>query len=466
MAMLWSKISAVLPPNEEQFPLQFSDKVESSVVDVLKRSRQQLYSGDAATASRMLNAQIILDISWEKLNTGTWRHVDKDWRRVYSYGCLFKVAALCREDPSEERILQAVRTCDMGLLMGAAVMDNILQVLVQILQGEVRKATKEEDETEHANIKLLTVEEDIRNIEYLKSVAGCRTVPVEVGSRYTDEEWSQTLLTVNEFIDRYILNRFKISKDGVKSVGYLAQHQLFDQLFFEFGSFCLEGLACLFLTLELSGKLKAGGGLFLESYFQVLYLLLRHFTEGPRFSLQLIDQLLVLTHPRVLVKCSTSLCLRPVGELGSLFLLADNVSLCTLEIPELKEDIRLPDYCCLGEGDEDDITINAWFGPGGTVSPLHQDPQQNFLAQVVGSKYIRLYSPEDTDKLYPHQSQFLHNTSQVEVENPDTVQFPEFAKAPYLECVLQPGDMLFIPVQHWHYIRSLELSFSVSFWWS
>lgn len=190
-------------------------------------------------------------------------------------------------------------------------------------------------------------------------MAGCRTVPVEVGSRYTDEDWSQTLLTVNEFIDRYILN-----KDGVKALGYLAQHQLFDQ------------------------------------------------------------------------------------------------------IPELKDDIRLPDYCCLGEGDEEDITVNAWFGPGGTVSPLHQDPQQNFLAQVVGSKYIRLYSPEDTGKLYPHQSQLLHNTSQVEVENPDAERFPEFAKAPYLECVLQPGDVLFIPVRHWHYVRSLELSFSVSFWWS
>ncbi|XP_037545067.1 lysine-specific demethylase 8 [Nematolebias whitei] len=411
MASLWSKISASLPVNEEQFPLQFGDKVESSVLEMLKWSRQQLYS-NTTSASRMLNAQIILDISWERLNTGTWRHVDKDWRRVYSYGCLFKVAALCQGNPSENDVLQAVKTCDMGLLMGAAILDNILQVFVRILHRELRNTSKEEDKSEYAETKRIKIvnpcapliKEELAvsrikcpslesfnanyllplkpvileriidhwpalnnhpwSIEYLRSVAGCRTVPVEVGSRYTDEDWSQTLLTVNEFIDKYILNKVQTSQNGEKALGYLAQHQLFDQ------------------------------------------------------------------------------------------------------IPELKEDIRIPDYCCLGEGEEDDITVNAWFGPAGTVSPLHQDPQQNFLAQVVGSKYVRLYSPEDTDKLYPHQSQLLYNTSQVEVENPDAERFPEFAKALYVECVLQPGDVLFIPVKHWHYVRSLDVSFSVSFWWS
>lgn len=44
------------------------------------------------------------------------------------------------------------------------------------------------------------------SLEYIQEVAGCRTVPVEVGSRYTDEEWSQTLMTVNEFISKYIVD--------------------------------------------------------------------------------------------------------------------------------------------------------------------------------------------------------------------------------------------------------------------
>lgn len=155
MDSLRSKLSAVLPANEDRFPLQFSDKVESSVVEMLKRSRKQLYSG-ATSSSRLLDAQIILDISWEKLNTGTWRHVDKEWRRVYSYGCLFKVASLCCGNPSEGEILQAVRTCDMGLIMGAAIMDDILQVLVRMLQSHMRtlESTEEEGESEHAEVKV------------------------------------------------------------------------------------------------------------------------------------------------------------------------------------------------------------------------------------------------------------------------------------------------------------------------
>lgn len=153
MASLWSKIRAVLPPSEQDFRLEFSDRVEASVVEVLRRSRRLLYQ-EATGSSRMLQAQMVLDYSWEKLNAGTWRHVDKDWRRVYSYGCLFKVAALCRSRPSQHDVLEAVRTCDMALLMGATIMDDILQVIVQILQREVRQPTNDEDEAGCSEVKV------------------------------------------------------------------------------------------------------------------------------------------------------------------------------------------------------------------------------------------------------------------------------------------------------------------------
>ncbi|KAG9342864.1 hypothetical protein JZ751_015080 [Albula glossodonta] len=389
MADIWPEIQRALPHTEAEFPLQFNEKVEPSVLFILKQARKHLYSGSKASPLEQ-DGQIIIDFSWEKLNTGTWRDVDKEWRRVYSYGCLFKAVGLCRGEASEAKLQEAIKTCDMGLLMGASIMDNILQTLVGILKNKrvrricalvpelspglavprIRCPSLERFRSEFLAQQKPVILEGIIDlwpafkdhcwsIDYLRTVAGCRTVPVEVGSRYTDEEWSQTLLTVNEFIDRYI-----VGKEEGGHVGYLAQHQLFDQ------------------------------------------------------------------------------------------------------IPELKEDIRIPDYCCLGEGEEDDITINAWFGPAGTVSPLHQDPQQNFLAQVVGRKYIRLYFPRDSEKLYPHQSQLLHNTSQVDVENPDVARFPDFLKASYQECILNSGEVLFIPVKHWHYVRALDLSFSVSFWWS
>jgi lysine-specific demethylase 8 len=53
----------------------------------------------------------------------------------------------------------------------------------------------------------------------------------------------------------------------------------------------------------------------------------------------------------------------------------------------------------------------------------------------------------------------------VRVEAPDLAAYPAFAAATYAELVLAPGDVLFIPAGHWHYVRSLETSFSVSFWW-
>ncbi|KAH6635570.1 hypothetical protein B0J18DRAFT_51845 [Chaetomium sp. MPI-SDFR-AT-0129] len=41
----------------------------------------------------------------------------------------------------------------------------------------------------------------------------------------------------------------------------------------------------------------------------------------------------------------------------------------------------------------------------------------------------------------------------------------EFKKIEFWDCILDEGEVLYIPVGWWHYVRGLRVSFSVSFWW-
>ncbi|XP_045515738.1 lysine-specific demethylase 8 isoform X2 [Pieris brassicae] len=135
------------------------------------------------------------------------------------------------------------------------------------------------------------------------------------------------------------------------------------------------------------------------------------------------------------------------------------------QIPELHEDIIEPEYCSFAETD-DGVNIMAWYGPKGTVSPLHHDPTKNLLAQVVGEKKIYLFSPNDSENLYPYESELLDNTARVDPRIPDLNKYPKYQDAKAYYCVLKPGQMLFIPPKWWHFVESLSISFSVSFWWT
>lgn len=66
-----------------------------------------------------------------------------------------------------------------------------------------------------------------------------------------------------------------------------------------------------------------------------------------------------------------------------------------------------------GSGEDNAVSVSASVAPLRRCLFFTEWDFPPYIHQVVGSKYIRLYSPEDTEKLYPHQSQLLHNTSQV-----------------------------------------------------
>uniref|UniRef100_A0A0X3NJT1 Lysine-specific demethylase 8 n=1 Tax=Schistocephalus solidus TaxID=70667 RepID=A0A0X3NJT1_SCHSO len=204
---------------------------------------------------------------------------------------------------------------------------------------------------------------------YWSKCAGRRTVPVEVGSAYTDDKWGQRLITVDCFLERFILpNLEQNHQHSVGSKGYLAQHQIF------------------------------------------------------------------------------------------------------LQIPELADDVDIPDYCYVGgptDSESTTIDSNIWFGPAGTISPLHHDSDRsNVLCQVIGRKYVKLYTADQTDLVYPHGDAMLSNTSQVDVVDPRLDEFPRFANASGFHGCIESGEMLFIPPRCWHYLKSLSCSISLNFWWN
>jgi hypothetical protein len=68
-----------------------------------------------------------------------------------------------------------------------------------------------------------------QQLSYFRRIAGHRTVPIEVGSSYLEDDWGQQLMTMNEFIDRFLEKPGEF-QEGDQPVGYLAQHHLFEQV--------------------------------------------------------------------------------------------------------------------------------------------------------------------------------------------------------------------------------------------
>ncbi|GBE82677.1 Clavaminate synthase-like protein [Sparassis crispa] len=169
------------------------------------------------------------------------------------------------------------------------------------------------------------------------------------------------------------------------------------------------------------------------------------------------------------------------------------------QFPALRDDMMPPDYVYTSPSptedfptytppaNEDQLVLNTWLGPAGTISPAHTDPFFNFFAQVVGRKTVWLAPPSTTPSMYPYPppsvssnqarnpaanstDPSMGNTSRVDVfsdtaaNHGDYPLFWDNTVPQAMAVTLEPGELLFFPPGWWHAMRSEDTSFSVSMW--
>ena len=103
-----------------------------------------------------------------------------------------------------------------------------------------------------------------------------------------------------------------------------------------------------------------------------------------------------------------------------------------------------------------------FFGSKGTKVRVHQDIDMScvLLTQFSGHKRVVLVAPEYSELMY----RLPFNTySLVDLDDPDLDKYPGLRYVQASECILGPGDALFMPSGYWHYITYLDSGFAVSY---
>ncbi len=104
-----------------------------------------------------------------------------------------------------------------------------------------------------------------------------------------------------------------------------------------------------------------------------------------------------------------------------------------------------------------------FLGPTHSLTPLHFDCllTHNLFFQVAGRKRFILLPYEQNRFCYRYKWRWF----MVDAEKPDYLLHPDYRGARPIKCIVEPGDMLYMPPGTLHHVRSLDSAISFNVDW-
>lgn len=142
-----------------------------------------------------------------------------------------------------------------------------------------------------------------------------------------------------------------------------------------------------------------------------------------------------------------------------------------LNCPDLAKQLIIPKYFAgdfLQRTNEGSLYRDSWpslfVAPTGITSELHVDAfGSNFwMALFQGKKRWIFFPKSDVPYLYPEYDHSLDPVFDVDLSKPDMDKYQLLQLTTPVECILQPGEMLFVPAGCPHRVENLEPSLAIS----
>lgn len=127
------------------------------------------------------------------------------------------------------------------------------------------------------------------------------------------------------------------------------------------------------------------------------------------------------------------------------------------QFPGLATDLSFPEVF-----DRDHFFSSVFrISSAGVQLWTHYDIMDNILIHISGRKRVVLFPPKDALNLY-----MVGDKSEIlDIEETDYSLYPKFRNVARFECVLDPGDILFIPALWFHNVTAIDFSISVNVFW-